>query len=89
MKASTLGAAMVAHRRKVPTPKPATSLAVMFSISSSSSSSSSFCSFFSSPLDILNSELVTTLSAIQRASLTNMNFLFGSISQTWPISSVG
>lgn len=32
MKASILGAAMVAQRSKVPTPKPAISLAVIFSI---------------------------------------------------------
>lgn len=34
MKASTFGAAMVAHNSRVPTPSPATSLAVIFSISS-------------------------------------------------------
>ena len=33
MKASTLGAAMVAHNSSVPTPNPASSLAVIFSIS--------------------------------------------------------
>ena len=33
MKASTLGAAMVANKSRVPTPNPASSLAVIFSIS--------------------------------------------------------
>ena len=33
MKESILGAAMVAHNKNVPTPRPAISLAVMFSIS--------------------------------------------------------